>query len=137
MYRKTIQLTTHGEGEIVDITPDVQQVIAESRITEGMVHVFVTGSTAAITTIEYEAGVLSDLKRALGVIAPDSIPYAHNSRWGDGNGRSHVRASLVGPSLSVPVTGGQAACGTWQQIVLLELDVRPSRSRTIICTVTG
>lgn len=137
MYRKTIQLTTHGEGEIVDITPDVQQAVTESRITEGMVHIFVTGSTAAITTIEYEDGVLSDLKRALSVLAPDAVPYAHNTRWGDGNGRSHVKASLVGPALSVPVIGGSPACGTWQQIVLLELDVRPSRTRTVICTVTG
>ena len=137
MYRKTLQLTTHGEGEIVDITPDVQQAVTESRITEGMVHIFVTGSTAAVTTIEYEDGVLSDLKRALSVLAPDAVPYAHNTRWGDGNGRSHVKASLVGPSLSVPVIAGLLACGTWQQVVLLELDVRPGRSRTVICTVTG
>ncbi|MDD1716896.1 MAG: YjbQ family protein, partial [Methanoregulaceae archaeon] len=91
----------------------------------------------AITTIEYEPGVLADLKRALSVIAPDKTPYAHDSRWGDGNGRSHVKASIVGPSLTIPVVGAEIGCGTWQQIVLLELDVRSRRDRTVICTVMG
>ncbi len=137
MYQKTMHIETQGEGKIVDITREVRQAIAESRVREGLVNVFVTGSTAAVTTIEYEEGVLSDLKRALSVLAPDAIPYAHNSRWGDGNGRSHVKASIVGPSITIPVAGGAPLCGTWQQIVLLELDVRPSRTRTVICTVTG
>jgi secondary thiamine-phosphate synthase enzyme len=137
MYQKTIQIGTHGEGEIVDITGEVRQAVAESSVREGLVNVFVTGSTAAVTTIEYEEGVLSDLKRALSVLAPDTIPYAHDSRWGDGNGRSHVKASIVGPSITIPVTGGTPACGTWQQIVLLELDVRSARTRTVICTVAG
>jgi secondary thiamine-phosphate synthase enzyme len=137
MYQKTIQIETRGEGEIVDITREVRDVVTESRIGDGLVNVFVTGSTAAVTTIEYEEGVLSDLERALSVLAPDAIPYAHNNRWGDGNGRSHVKASIVGPSITIPVAGGAPLCGTWQQIVLLELDVRPSRSRTVICTVIG
>jgi secondary thiamine-phosphate synthase enzyme len=136
MYRKKLQITTGAEGDIIDLTPEVISVVRESRIAEGMVHVFVTGSTAAVTTIEYEPGVLSDLNRALSVIAPSDIPYAHDSRWGDGNGRSHVKASIVGPSLSVPVGGGEPLLGTWQQVVLLELDVRPGRTRTIILTVT-
>jgi secondary thiamine-phosphate synthase enzyme len=94
-------------------------------------------STAALTTIEYEPGVLADLRRALAVLAPDDARYAHDAKWGDGNGRSHVKAALVGPSLTIPVENGMPACGTWQQVVLLELDVHPHRTRTIICTVTG
>lgn len=135
MFRTTIQVDTHGEGEIVDLTPRVAQAVAESGVREGLATVFVAGSTAAVTTIEYERGVLSDLSRALSVIAPADIPYAHDAAWGDGNGRSHVRAAIVGPSLSVPVISGALACGTWQQIVLLELDVRSSRKRTVYVTV--
>jgi secondary thiamine-phosphate synthase enzyme len=135
MYRKEIHVTTTMEGDIIDITPQVREIVRESTVFEGMVHVFVTGSTAAVTTIEYEQGVLADLSRALSFLAPDAIPYAHDSRWGDGNGRSHVKASIVGPSLSVPVTRNTLALGTWQQVVLLELDTREGRSRTIIVTV--
>ena len=135
MYRKKLQITTGAEGDIIDLTPDVVSVVRESRIAEGLVHVFVTGSTAAVTTIEYEPGVLSDLNRALSIVAPSDIPYAHDSRWGDGNGRSHVKASIVGPSLTLPVGGGEPLLGTWQQVVLLELDIRPGRTRTIILTV--
>jgi len=137
MHRKNIQVTTAREGDIIDITPDVRAVVRESGISEGMAHVFIAGSTAAVTTIEYEPGVLSDLRRALSVLAPDTISYAHDSRWGDGNGRSHVKASLVGPSLSVPVSGKELLLGTWQQIVLLELDVRQGRTRTIVVSVIG
>jgi secondary thiamine-phosphate synthase enzyme len=135
MFRKEIHITTGKEDDIIDITPEVKEIVRESGVSEGMVHVFVTGSTAAVTTIEYEPGVLSDLSRALSTLAPDSIPYAHDSRWGDGNGRSHVKASIVGPSLAVPVTRKTPALGTWQQIVLLELDIRGGRSRNIIVTV--
>lgn len=137
MHRKKFQVTTAREGDILDITPEVKAVVGESGIAEGMVNVFVTGSTAAVTTIEYESGVLSDLRRALSVIAPDNQPYAHDGRWGDGNGRSHVKAAIVGPSLSIPVSGGEPLLGTWQQTVLLELDVRQGRTRTIVVTVTG
>lgn len=137
MYHTTIQVDTHGEGEIVNLTPQVGQAVAESGVRDGLANVFVAGSTAAVTTIEYEPGVLSDLRRALAVIAPADIPYAHDAAWGDGNGRSHVRAAIVGPSLSVPVIGGALACGTWQQIVLLELDVRSRRERAVYVTVTG
>jgi secondary thiamine-phosphate synthase enzyme len=135
MNHTTIQIETRGEGDIVDITPQVKAAVSESGIKEGMVNVFVNGSTAAVTTIEYEPGVLSDLRRALSVLAPENITYAHDSRWGDGNGRSHVKASLVGPSLSVPVTGGRPALGTWQQVVVLELDVRSTRTRSLIISV--
>ncbi|KQC06517.1 MAG: secondary thiamine-phosphate synthase enzyme [Methanolinea sp. SDB] len=135
MNHTKIQIETRGEGDIIDITPQVKAAVSESGIKEGMVTVFVNGSTAAVTTIEYEPGVLSDLRRALSVLAPDNISYAHDNRWGDGNGRSHVKASLVGPSLSVPVTGGKPSLGTWQQVVILELDVRSSRTRSLIISV--
>ena len=119
----------------MDITPEVRETVRKSGVTEGMVNVFVTGSTAAVTTIEFEEGVLKDLRGALGRVAPDDIAYAHDSRWGDGNGRSHVKASLVGPSLSIPVGGGEPMLGTWQQVVLLELDVRRGRERNMVITV--
>ncbi|HVP95541.1 secondary thiamine-phosphate synthase enzyme YjbQ [Methanoregula sp.] len=137
MFRKIISISTHSEGEIVDLTGQVTAVIHESGVREGLVHLFVRHSTAALTTIEHEPGVLADLSRALSVLAPDREEYAHNTRWGDGNGRSHVKAALVGPSLTVPVTGGALGCGTWQQIVLLELDVNAGRERQVVCTVTG
>ena len=94
-------------------------------------------STAALTTLEYEPGAIADMQRALSVLAPDTIPYAHNTRWGDGNGRSHVKAALVGSDLTLPIGAGELMCGTWQQLVLLELDVNAGRTRSIICTITG
>ncbi|MDD1715887.1 MAG: secondary thiamine-phosphate synthase enzyme YjbQ [Methanolinea sp.] len=135
MYHKTIEITTQREGDIVDITPELRTAVKESGVKDGLANIFVTGSTAAVTTTEYEPGVLSDLIRALSVVAPDAVSYAHDSRWGDGNGRSHVRASIVGPSLSVPVRSGEPHLGTWQQVVLLELDVRSGRTRTVVISV--
>jgi secondary thiamine-phosphate synthase enzyme len=137
MFRTIISVTSRHEGDILNITPQVEKAVAESRVNTGLVHLFVQHSTAALTTIEFEPGVLMDLKRALAVLAPDEAEYAHNSRWGDGNGRSHVKAALVGPSITVPVENGQLLCGTWQQLVLLELDVNAGRNRTVVCTVTG
>jgi secondary thiamine-phosphate synthase enzyme len=137
MFRTFLTVTSAKEGDIIDITPLVKKAVTESRIKTGLVHLFVQHSTAALTTIEYEPGVLADLRRALSVMAPDDADYAHNSRWGDGNGRSHVKAALVGPSLTVPVADGDLMAGTWQQLVLLELDVNASRKREIVCTVTG
>ena len=137
MFRKILHVTSQRENEIINLTSLVQQAVRESAIRDGLVHLFVQHSTAALTTIEFEAGVLSDLSRALAVVAPDNAVYAHNTRWGDGNGRSHVKAALVGPSLTVPVEKSTLACGTWQQVVLLELDVNAGRERTVICTVTG
>ena len=132
---ETFSIETHGEGDVIDITPHVGEIVKKSAITDGLVSIFIQGSTAALTTIEYEAGVLSDLKRALSVLAPDDISYAHDLAWGDGNGRSHVKAALVGPSLTIPIRKGLLQCGTWQQIVLLELDIRSARNRSVICTV--
>lgn len=137
MFQKIITVMSAREGDIIDITPEVRKIVRESGIQQGIVHLFVRHSTAALTTIEFEPGVLRDLKRALSVLAPDNAEYAHNSRWGDGNGRSHVKAALVGPSLTIPLEEGSLLCGTWQQIVLLELDVNAGRERKIICTVMG
>ena len=137
MFRKSFSVTSKQEGDILDLTQQVKNIVRESGIRNGIVHLFVQHSTAALTTIEFESGVLADLKRSLSVLAPDNIPYAHDSKWGDGNGRSHVKAALVGPSLTVPVAAGALACGTWQQIVLLELDVNAGRERTVLCTVMG
>lgn len=137
MFRKVIRVSTRHEGEIINLCQPVTTAVRESGIREGLVHLFVQHSTAALTVIEYEPGVLADLSRVLSVLAPDDADYAHNTKWGDGNGRSHVKAALVGPALTVPVAGGELCCGTWQQIVLLELDVNAGRERTVICTVTG
>jgi secondary thiamine-phosphate synthase enzyme len=137
MFQTSFMVSSHSEGEIIDITPHVKKVVHDSKVREGIVHLFVQHSTAALTTIEFEPGVLSDLRRALSILAPDNADYTHNARWGDGNGRSHVKAALVGPSLTIPLKGGTLMCGTWQQIVLIECDVNAGRERTIVCTVIG
>jgi len=131
-----IRLTTREEGEIQDITRPVQVRVDESGVKNGTVTIFVPGSTGAVTTIEYEPGLLRDLPAALERLAPKGIDYEHERMWHDGNGHSHVRASVIGPSLTVPIADGQLTLGTWQQIVFLELDVR-SRSRRIMTTVMG
>jgi secondary thiamine-phosphate synthase enzyme len=137
MFQTEITIQTHGEGEVVDLTAHLAAAVRESGMLSGVATVFVVGSTAAVTTIEYEPGVLEDLVRALDVLAPRDAAYSHDRAWGDGNGRSHVRAALVGPSLSVPFRDGRLLLGTWQQVVLLELDVRSSRSRVVTVTLTG
>ncbi len=131
-----ISLSTKGFGDIQDITPPVTAFVERSKIREGMVTVFCPGSTGAVTTIEYESGVLEDLKKAIERIAPSNIPYAHDQRWGDGNGFSHVRAALIGPSLTIPIVQGKLALGTWQQIVFIDFDNR-SRRRNIAVQVMG
>ncbi len=137
MFQKEVAVQTHGEGEVVDLTAEVAGAVAESGLSSGLANVFVGGSTAAVTTIENEPGVLEDLARALDVIAPRESVYAHDRAWGDGNGRSHVRAAIVGPSLTIPIADGRLLLGTWQQVVLLELDIRPTRSRRVTVTVFG
>jgi secondary thiamine-phosphate synthase enzyme len=137
MLQKSLFCPTSGEGDVIDLTDSIRNLVSESGIKSGLCSVFVTGSTAAITTIEFEPGVLKDLNRSLSVMAPSDIRYAHDARWGDGNGRSHVKAALVGPSLTVPVTDGKPGIGTWQQIVLLELDTRARRDRRVMVTVMG
>jgi len=132
----SFSLSTTGDTDIVDITSTVIKKVAESGISEGHVLLFIPGSTASLTTIEYESGVVDDLRKAIERIAPRDIYYRHDARWGDGNGYSHVRAALLGPSLTVPVVDGYMTLGTWQQIILLDFDNRP-RTRRIICQVSG
>ena len=131
-----IHLNTKGFTDIIDITPEVRAIINKRRLSEGQVTIFVGGSTGGVTTIEYEPGLLKDLPEALEKIAPTGKSYHHDRTWGDGNGFSHVRATLTGPSLTVPFTGGQLTLGTWQQIVILDFDNR-SRSRDIIVQLIG
>jgi len=136
IFREYITLKTKGENDFLDITEDVRKVVRKSGIKDGLVNIFVIGSTAAVTTIEYESGLVYDLASALARIAPADIYYKHHERWGDDNGRSHVKASIIGPSLTVPLVNGELLLGTWQQIVFLELDTRP-RSRKVLVTVIG
>jgi len=133
---ETISIHTKGFSDIIDITAQVRSVIQASPVANGLVTVFCPGSTGSVTTIEYESGVLRDLKRALENIAPSDIPYQHDERWGDGNGFSHVRAALMKPSLSVPLVSGRLTLGTWQQIVFIDFDNR-GRHREIIVQVMG
>jgi secondary thiamine-phosphate synthase enzyme len=129
-------LTTRGQGDARDVTPEIVRAIDESGLRAGIVTVFVTGSTAGVSTIEYEEGVVTDLAAALERMAPRSAEYRHHVRWGDDNGSGHVRAGLVGPSLVVPFRDGAPLLGTWQQVVLLEFDTRP-RSRRLVLQVMG
>jgi len=127
---------TTGKTDLIDITREVSQKIRESDIAEGSVLVFVPGSTAALTTIEYESGVVEDLRDAIERIAPEGLRYRHDARWGDGNGYSHVRAALLGPSLTIPVIEGMPVLGTWQQVILCDFDNRP-RNRQVVVQVSG
>ncbi len=133
---KSISLKTRGNTDIVDITTQVERAVLDSGLGSGTVTVFVSGSTAGVTTVEYEPGLVADLKRVWEQIVPSDIPYNHDARWGDGNGYSHVRAALLGASLVVPFDGKRLLLGTWQQIVLVDFDVRP-RSRQIVVQVMG
>ena len=132
----SFNLRTQGFCHIVDITPQVAEAVHISSLDSGLVNVSIAGSTAAITTIEYESGVVRDLKEAIERIAPQGIRYHHDVRWGDGNGFAHVRAALIGASLSVPFTNKRLGLGTWQQIVLLDFDNR-SRSREVTLQLVG
>jgi secondary thiamine-phosphate synthase enzyme len=131
-----ISLKTKGDGDIIDITARVQKHITDSGVNRGVAIVFVTGSTAGITTIEFEPGLVADLQKLWERLAPKDIPYGHDTRWGDGNGYAHVRAALQGASLTVPFNGKKLMLGTWQQIVLADFDNRP-RNRTIVVQIIG
>ena len=136
MITRRISLSTEGEDDVIDITGEVQRVVDESGVDDGVTVVFVPGSTAVVTTIEYEPGLAKDFPDMLARVAPQDIEYEHQKAWHDGNGRSHVKASLVGPSLAVPFEDGSLTLGTWQQIVLVELDTRP-RQREVVVQVMG
>ena len=136
VFYKEILVETKGEVDMVDITSDIKDVVRESKLKNGLVCVFVPGSTGAVTTIEYEPGLMKDFPRALEGIASKKDHYDHHETWHDDNGHSHVRASLMGPSLSLPFRNKKLLHGTWQQIVFVELDTRP-RNRSISVQLVG
>jgi secondary thiamine-phosphate synthase enzyme len=133
---RSFEVKSKVENQVFDITGDVRKAVAAGGLSDGVATVFVVGSTAAITTIEFEPGLVSDFPAMLDRVAPKSVDYEHQRRWHDGNGHSHVKASLVGPSLSIPFVEGDLALGEWQQIVLVEFDVRP-RTRKVVVQVVG
>lgn len=136
IHHHTLELQTTAECDVLDLSSQVAECVASSGVRDGQVLVFTPGSTAAVTTIEYESGAINDFKRLLEQLAPAGGEYEHNLRWGDGNGYSHVRAALVGPALSVPIVDGRLVVGTWQQIILCDFDNRP-RHRRVVVQVMG
>jgi secondary thiamine-phosphate synthase enzyme len=133
---KTLSFQTNGNSDMIDITSGVQDILSSAAVNSGIVTVFVPGSTASVSTIEYEPGLLQDFPRAMEKLAPANAHYDHDARWGDGNGHSHVRATMMGPSLVIPFENKRLMLGTWQQIVFIDFDNRP-RSRNIIIQVMG
>ena len=131
-----IRLSTRGEGHTIDLTADVAKALSESGLRDGTVTVFCPGSTGGITTIEFEDGVVHDLNACFERLAPQNMPYRHELRWHDGNGHSHVRAAILGPSLTIPFSGGKLALGTWQQVVFVDFDNRP-RKREVVLQFIG
>lgn len=131
-----IRFKTAGELDVVDITEEIRRLVRKSGLNHGVAHIFVPGSTASLTTIEFESGAVADLMDMFSRVVPRQMEYAHNEKWGDGNGHSHVRAALLGPDLTVPFRGGAVLLGTWQQIILVEFDTR-GRNRTVHVTILG
>jgi secondary thiamine-phosphate synthase enzyme len=138
MLVRTIRrsVATRGDAEILDVTAEVAEAVRLSGIASGIAAVFVTGSTAALTTLEFEPGLVHDLKAAFERLYPREMEYRHHERWGDDNGHSHVRASMLGPSLVIPVTEGKLTLGAWQQVVLVDFDTRP-RTREFVVQTMG
>jgi len=133
---KSIRFSSKGENDMIDLTEKISEFIASSGISNGIVTIFVSGSTGSITTIEYEPGLIKDFPNMLSRIAPKNLDYGHEKMWHDGNGHSHVKASLIGPSLTVPFNDGVMLLGTWQQIVFIELDTR-NRTRNLVLQIVG
>jgi secondary thiamine-phosphate synthase enzyme len=133
---KRIQIDTQGQGEILNVTSEIAREVNNSGVNDGTVTVFIPGSTAGVSTIEFEPGLVTDMKEMWERIVPSNISYEHNKAWGDGNGHAHIRASLLSPSITVPFVHKRLTLGTWQQIVILDFDVRP-RSREIILQIMG
>ncbi len=136
VYTGNIAFSTSGEIEIRDITQDVSNIVKQSGLKDGIACVFVPGATGALTTIEYEEGLVADIKSALERLFPKGMDYKHELRWHDGNGHSHIRASMIGPSISVPFKDKRLILGTWQQIIFLELDNK-DHNRDLIVQVVG
>ena len=133
---KSITFKTKGNCDMIDITTQVADEVKQSEVNNGAVTLFISGSTAGITTIEYESGLLGDFRNMWDKVIPQNIPYEHNKTWGDGNGHSHVRASMLGASLTIPFAGKRLVLGTWQQIVFIDFDNR-SRSRELVLQIMG
>jgi secondary thiamine-phosphate synthase enzyme len=136
VFQTQLKIRTRGHRDMHDLTAAVQDAVRQSRVRTGVAHVFTVGSTAAVGTIEFEPGLQKDLPDLLDRLIPPGTHYGHEQTWHDGNGHSHLQATLLGPSLTVPVSGGQPVLGTWQQVFHLECDVRP-RERTIVITIIG
>lgn len=132
----SVSLRTEGNGHIIDITGEVNQAVSRSGLVSGNATIFVPGSTGGLTTVEYEPGLVHDLQEMFEVVAPQGKEYQHNLRWHDGNGHSHVRASLMGPSLTIPFSNGQLILGKWQQVIFIDFDNRP-RDREIVVQMIG
>jgi secondary thiamine-phosphate synthase enzyme len=128
----TIELQTRGDADVKDITSQVTQAIQQTGLSSGIVTIFCPSATSGLTTIEYESGAVSDLRRLFDEIANPQRHYDHNARWGDGNGHAHVRAALLGPSLTVPFVEGKLTLGTWQQIIYIDFDNRPRRRQLVV-----
>jgi secondary thiamine-phosphate synthase enzyme len=137
VYTEDITFKTTGEGQIIDINDKIEAIVQRSGIKTGIVSSSVAGATAALTVIEFEPGLVEDFPAMLQRIAPKDIEYAHHRTWDDGNGHSHIRASLIGPDLNSPVRDGELFRGKWQHSIFLELDVRPARDRVVLVTVIG
>ena len=133
---KRLKLSTQGKDQVIDITNEIAEAVKKSKIKNGIVTVFIFGSTASITTIEYEPGLVKDLKAFDEKLVPSNVSYAHDETWGDANGYAHLRASLIGPSITVPIVSGLMTLGTWQQIIVIDHDNRP-RSREVIIQIMG
>jgi len=135
-HQEFLQLRTSGHGDMQDLTPRITEIVRRSGIADGLVNVFCIGSTFAVGTIEFEPGLRKDLPEVLDTLIPPGRHYGHEQTWHDGNAHSHLQATLLGPSLTVPIHRGQLQLGTWQQIVCLECDIRP-RERNLLVTVLG
>ncbi|MGB7663517.1 MAG: secondary thiamine-phosphate synthase enzyme YjbQ [Nitrososphaeraceae archaeon] len=133
---RTIYIKSEGEGDMIDITPETSKILTQSKLKDGIITIFVSGSTAAVTTIEYEPGLRQDFPHMLSRLVPRNIEYHHENMWHDGNGHSHVKASLIGPSLTIPFKDSILMLGTWQQIVFLEMDIG-KRERNLILQIMG
>jgi secondary thiamine-phosphate synthase enzyme len=136
IIKRSVSFETKGNMDIRDITEDVQDAVGRTKMADGIVSCFAPGATGCLTTIEYESGLLKDLRDLISRLIPQDKDYAHNLRWADGNGHSHLTASLIGPSITVPFSGGRLQLGTWQQIVFIDCDTRPRR-RNIILHIIG
>jgi secondary thiamine-phosphate synthase enzyme len=133
---ESLRFSTRGNGEVLDITGQVARKVGDSQLTDGIVTIFSPSATSSLTTIEYESGAVADLQTLFERLVPQDAEYRHNLRWGDGNGHSHARAALFGPSLTVPFVNKRLTLGTWQQIVFLDFDVRP-HDRNLVLQILG